>query len=131
MKKKKVKKIKEVKASHSVLLKRAVKTFNAWIRARDAKKLNGRCYTCLNKGTEAGHFRHNNNATKFSEVFVNLQCGDCNRWKSGNLGVYALRLIEEHGLEKVRELERASHLPRRFKNAELEEIISKYSVDNY
>ena len=129
MKKSPLKKVS--KAPYSVLLARAKKTFNAWIRRRDAKKLGGRCYTCPNMGTEAGHFRHNNNATRFSEIFVNLQCGDCNRWKSGNLGVYALRLIEEHGLEKVRELERASHLPRRFKNAELEEIISKYSVDNY
>ena len=86
------------KLPYSVLLAKAKKTFNAWIRRRDAKKLGGRCYTCPNKGTEAGHFRHNNNATRFSEIFVNLQCGDCNRWKSGNLGVYALRLIEEHGL---------------------------------
>src|SRR3990167_9982989 len=113
------------KLPYSVLLARAKKTFNAWIRRRDAKKLGGKCYTCTGVGTEAGHFRHNNNATRFSEIFVNLQCGDCNRWKSGNLGVYALRLIEEHGLEKVRELERASHLPRRFKNAELEEIDRK------
>src|SRR3990167_908351 len=113
------------KLPYSVLLAKAKKTFNAWIRRRDAKKLGGRCYTCPNKGTEAGHFRHNNNATRFSEIFVNLQCGDCNRWKSGNLGVYALRLIEEHGLEKVRGLERASHQRKSFSGKELEAKTTK------
>ena len=113
-------------APHSVLLHRAIKVFNAWVRKRDAVKLKGKCYTCPNEGTEAGHFRHDNNATRFSEVFVNLQCGTCNRWKSGNLGVYALKLIEEHGLKTVRELERASHQVKRFTRTELEDVINTY-----
>lgn|SRR3990167_274581 len=118
------------KLPYAALLKKAARIFNAWIRARDVKKLRGRCYTCSNKGSEAGHFRHNNNATKFSEVFVNMQCSTCNRWKSGNLGVYALRLIKEHGLEKVQALEKASRKPKRFTKEELEQIIERYGKNS-
>lgn len=115
------------KAPYSTLLREAKKVFNAWIRARDAKKLGGKCYTCPNPGDQAGHFRHNNNATRFSEIFVNLQCLNCNQYKSGNLGVYALNLIKEHGLKKVTELERDSYRTKRFSRSELQEIVAKYS----
>ena len=125
MKKTQLKKVS--KAPYSVLLKRARTTFNAWIRRRDAVKLGGKCYTCHNPGDQAGHFRHNNNATRFSEIFVNLQCLNCNKYKSGNLAVYALRLIEEHGLEIVKRLEKESHQTKRFTRTELENLIQTYS----
>lgn len=113
---------------YSVLMKNAVETFNRWIRNRDAKRLNGICYTCRNPGSEAGHFRHNNNATKFNEIFVNLQCTQCNRYQSGNLGIYAIRLIKEYGQEKVDELIKLSHTTVRFNKTELRAIIEKYKI---
>ena len=116
------------KKSISQLKKLAVKTFNAWIRARDVKKLNGRCYTCPKPGEHAGHFRHNNNATRFSEIFVNLQCRNCNVWKSGNLGEYALRLVEEYGKEEVNRLYKLSFTTKRFTIQEYEELIEKYTL---
>lgn len=108
-------------------MRKAVETFNAWVRERDKKRLGGRCYTCLNEGSEAGHWRHNNNATKFREELVNLQCGNCNRYKSGNLAPYTLRLIKEHGQEQVDKWYKESFETKRYNLTELKEIIDKYS----
>ena len=109
------------------LMKKAQVIFNAWIRERDAKKLNGICYTCPERGNQAGHFRHNNNATRFSEIFVNLQGPKCNLYLSGNLGVYAINLIKEHGQETVDKLLKESYRTKTFSRKDLEAIIKKYS----
>ena len=114
----------------SVLKRRAIITFNAWIRHRDATRLNGRCYTCNKPGDQAGHFIHSHNSVRFDPMNVNLQCLPCNQYKSGNLGVYALKLIEEYGLPAVKDLQRRANQVLRFSRGYLEEVISKYAVDN-
>lgn len=113
---------------HSVgqLLKLAVKVFNTYIRQRDKFRLHRKCYTCGKEGTEAGHFIHNKNAVKFDEINVNLQCGTCNRWQSGNLGEYAIRLIKEYGMPAVEALKKRAEQIHRFSRKELEDIIAKY-----
>lgn len=117
---------KRKRTKHAILLDKAVETFNRWVRERDKTRLKGKCYTCGEIGTEAGHFRHNNNATKFSEVFVNLQCTRCNHYLSGNLAAYAIRLTAEYGTELVNKLWKESFKTKTFTIKELQEIISKY-----
>ena len=114
--------------SYSVLMKKAVETFNRWIRERDRIKLGGRCYTCPALGSEAGHWRHNNNATRFNEMLVNLQCTKCNRYMSGNLNAYTLRLIKEHDQELIDKLYKESFITKTFNNTELREIIKRYQL---
>src|SRR3990167_1700332 len=118
----------KVKTVQSIaeLKKVAIKTFNAWIRARDAVRLGGKCYTCGKPGNQAGHYIHSHNSVRFNEILVNLQCFNCNHYASGNLGVYGERLIKEHGLKKIQELRRKAQEIKRFNRIELEEIIKKY-----
>ena len=124
MKKSRLKK--KSKNPYSTLMRKAKETFNAWIRERDRKRLNGLCYTCPKIGSEAGHWRHNNNATRFNEELVNLQCGQCNRYLSGNLTAYTLRLIKEHGQEQVDKWYKESFTNKTYNLTELREIIQKY-----
>ena len=110
----------------SVLKRRAIIAFNAWIRSRDAIRLNGKCYTCGGEGTQSGHYIHSHNSVRFNEILCNLQCFNCNHYASGNLGVYGERLIAEHGLEKIKELRKLANQTKRFSKAELEEVIKTY-----
>lgn len=113
----------------AILMDKAVTVFNRWIRNRDAMLLGGKCYTCLTgEGSEAGHWRHNNNATKFHEKLVRLQCTKCNRYLSGNLAAYTLRLVREHGQEQVDEWYKLSFTTKKFTMGELREIIEKYKL---
>jgi len=56
-----------------------------------------KCYTCgftdIPQNMQAGHFHHDR--LDFSEKNVHVQCVRCNKWLSGNLGVYAERLVED------------------------------------
>jgi len=129
MKKSKLKK--QSKRPLSVLKREAIQVFNAFIRRRDLKKSGGRCYICRNPGAiHAAHFIHNKNAVRFNEMNVNLCCLLCNVFKSGNLGEYALRLIEDYGLKKMQELRQQAVKPMRFSREYLEEKIKKYK-DSY
>lgn len=121
------KKIKLIKVkSLGELKKEAIRVFNAFIRARDAIRLGGRCYTCGKPGDQAGHYIHSHNSVRFNEILCNLQCFNCNHYASGNLGVYGERLIKEHGLVKIQELRRLANQTKRFSKAELEEVIKTY-----
>ena len=78
-----------------------------YIRTKDIDKDgNISCYTCNKKlhYTEAqcGHFIHN----KIDMAMNNLkpQCQYCNKWLHGNLANYAIHLIEDNGIEWVKDL---------------------------
>lgn len=66
-----------------------------------------KCYTCgkliLAKEANASHFIHN----KLDFDLRNLKpcCTGCNLFKHGNLGIYARKLIEENGIDWVKQLE--------------------------
>ena len=110
------------------LKREAIKVFNAWIRRRDKLELGGRCFICGNpNAAHAAHFIHNKNNVRFNEINCNLCCTLCNVFKSGNLGEYAVKLIEAYGLEKVQELRRLATITKRFSRQDYEKIIKKYS----
>lgn len=100
--------------------------FSKFVRLRDK----GRCYTCSKvadyREMDAGHYFHNCSIMFFEEKFVRCQCTGCNRFKHGNLGVYARRLIEEIGLEAFKEAERKSIKFKRWKPREIKEISKIY-----
>jgi hypothetical protein len=93
--------------------KRLWKVFSEYIRRRDQ----GKCFTCSTvqewKDTDAGHYipaGQSNPALYFSEKNVNCQCTSCNRYKHGNLTVYAVRLQDKHGVGVLQELDTLKHL---------------------
>lgn len=88
-----------------------------------------RCYTCkevkLWKEMDCGHFIHDKG--DFLKDNLKPQCSRCNRFLHGNLGVYAERLIEDNGLEWVKDLrQRVEKRGNRWTRDELIRIIEYY-----
>ena len=66
----------------------------------------GICYTCRTGGDwrtrQTGHFIHDK--LDFDRRNLHCQCIACNHYKSGNLGEYALHLMEDIGIDGVNQL---------------------------
>lgn len=112
------------------LHKRAWTLWSIYQRKKSADwQGNSYCYTCLAihpwQDLQLGHFIHGK--LDFDERNVKPQCPRCNLWLSGNLGLYAQRLIEEHGLAWVKQLRiDAARKGNDYKRAEILEVITKY-----
>lgn len=119
--------------SVKTLKAKAWKIFSQYIRQRDR----GVCFTCGLRywneelgevdwhRTHAGHFIHNK--LDFDEMNIHCQCVQCNKWKHGNLGIYALKMAGLYGLEAVEELERRSHQEKPYTIEYLDNVIEMYS----
>jgi len=90
--------------------KRFWKVFSEYIRRRDR----GQCFTCSTrkdyKEMDAGHYIPAGvcqlaPALYFSEKNVHCQCTACNRFKHGNLSVYAINLVRKYGPNILTELD--------------------------
>jgi hypothetical protein len=88
--------------------RRLWKVFSEYIRRRDQ----GKCFTCDTQKPwqemDAAHYVPASvcpPALYFDERNVNCGCTSCNRYKHGNLSVYAYRLAVKHGPEILGELE--------------------------
>lgn len=86
------------------LYKLAQKYFNEFIRLRDLT-----CITCGRRTEEAGHFQHGGNNKysfwcDFNKKNLNGQCTHCNHYLSGNLNIYAEKLIAKYGAEVIAEM---------------------------
>lgn len=120
--------MKTMKAESLPLLHRkAQQAFNRFIRERDQEK---GCISCGGSVDHAGHYFSQGRYThlRYDEMNVNGQCVGCNLYKSGNLILYRMGLINRYGEEQVRELERrAIEDPiRRWGREELRGIINRY-----
>ena len=117
------KKVKHI--SLKSLHKKAWKLQSEYIR----KNSNYICFTCgakLTKATsQAGHYIHKN-CLDFDPINIHCQCVRCNRWLSGNLGIYAERLIAEYGEQAIAELRIRSEQIKKFTIFELEGFILTY-----
>jgi len=103
------------------------KEFSRYIRERDSWI----CFTCDKpaRGSQmhAGHFvPRTYGATYFDEVNVNAQCYNCNIWKRGNAGEYAVRLIKKYGKDKIDDLVQRSRKIHKFTYEELENLYQHY-----
>lgn len=116
-------------SDRSVLLRRAQKKVNEYIRLRDGKK----CISCKYEGNgrqfHAGHFRPQggNSALRFNHDNIHSQCSICNTHKSGNLAEYRINLIEKIGLERVEALESMNNI-KKWTVEELHQIIDAHKI---
>lgn len=73
-------------------------TFSKWIQNRDKQ-----CVTCGSTNRLCGgHFYHG--VLDFDEENINCQCNQCNTYKSGNLAIYSVYLLNKLGEKKFKEL---------------------------
>ena len=116
------------------LHKKCWKLMSEIVRRTGANPLTGlnECYTCRAvkpwKELQAGHRWHRRLDFDFRNI--KPQCQRCNGQQSrgglsGNLGMYERRLIEEHGLEWSRQLERDANAHVGYSVPELESLITE------
>ena len=108
---------------------KAQRSFNAYIRARDA---NEPCICCgaFHDGQwHAGHYRSvgGQPELRFEEDNCHKQASYCNNYKSGNLAEYRIRLIAKIGLERVEFLE-GPHEPKRYRREDYQAIEAEYKA---
>lgn len=111
--------------SKKTLHRKAWETFSRWIRNRDKM-----CICCGNRGNlDASHFWHG--VLDFDEMNVNGTCQSCNRFKGGNLAPYSIYLINKHGVEAFKDLEKRHYLALRGEyrtEQDYLDIIEKYKL---
>lgn len=107
----------------------AQSTFNAYIRARDYGKGCVSCGRSTGAKINAGHYRTVGAAPqlRFDESNCHAQCEHCNRYKSGNLVEYRVRLVERIGSSELERLESDNGI-RRFTIDELKAVIATYKA---
>jgi hypothetical protein len=131
------------------LVKKADKVFSQYIRLRDADTYvqdeegmsyrAGKCVTCPRvvaaegKLTgDCGHFiKRGCKLTRFHPQNAGLQCGQCNHYRGGEEGKFAVYILDTYGRESLDELMRLREEYRRtsykWKRDELNGIIDLYS----
>lgn len=124
-----VKKPKTVAALKKLLWKH----FSIFIRQRDK----GVCFTCGKrddwKNTDAGHYIDKSiggSNLYFDEQNVHAQCTKCNRYLSGNLGQYAMKLQWKYGPGILERLEAKKKGSRPYSYGELTILINYYKKLN-
>lgn len=119
-------KLKQKKEPNLAAFKKIVqRKVNAYIRERDKDKP---CISCGKFGLkmEAGHYWSlgGHSALRYHPDNLNLQCGGCNRWKSGNIGEYRIGLVKRIGAERVQWLDDHRHDEKKWTKEELNEILN-------
>ena len=130
---KKVHTNKKVVAKLSTLKKKAWNLLSECVR-REAADRNGyvRCYTCgalsqWNRGMQAGHaIGGRSNAVLFDEEIIKVQCIHCNIFLKGNYGIFAMKLIKEHGQEWYEKKQSDSHRVIKWTAYDMKERINEY-----
>ena len=101
-----------------------------YIRQRD----NYTCFTCGEKldkyNSHAGHFipHGSYSDTDFDETNLHCQCIRCNKFLSGNLMEYTLKMIKMYGKKHVEDLRRRKHIVKKWTKEELKELIEYYKI---
>ena len=111
------------------LKKHAWRVWSKHIRYRNAdSKGYTECYTCRQRfpasEMHAGHWKHRR--LDFDYFNIHPQCAKCNLYGHGKLDLYTQRLVEDHGIAKVKEKAREAEIIHKYTREELEEIIEKY-----
>jgi len=122
------KKRKEKLKTRSQWMREAQAAFNAYVRWRDRDEA---CVSCGNYtigdvpggGWDAGHYRSTGSAPhlRFNLWNCHKQCVKCNRYLSGNVAEYRIRLIRKIGIDKLCKLE-ADDRPRNYSIDDLKRI---------
>ena len=108
-----------------ILRDKAWKVFADWIKNRDQWT----CITCGKKAEgifmNAGHFIHGRHMD-FIEENISAQCSQCNKWKHGNLAVYAIMIDRKWGAGTAEKLYKLSKTYRGYRKKDYEDVIQKY-----
>lgn len=113
--------------------KRLWAIFSEYIRRKDADvDGNVRCFTCGKvshwKELDAGHYfaKTNGVAMYFDERNVHPQCTGCNRFRHGNLPMYAINLRKKYGDGILEQLDEARRKILKISSAEYYDLIDNY-----
>lgn len=104
--------------------------FSQYIRLSHADSYgNVSCFTCgarmYWKKIQNGHFTSRQyNAGRYDPRNCRPQCYSCNYLHRGNYATYALKIIEQHGVEEIKYLEGLKRIIKQFSVPELEREIS-------
>jgi hypothetical protein len=109
------------------------KVFSIYIRSKDKDfRDNIPCFTCDRvdhwRSFDAGHYIPKSTggaALYFHEKNVHPQCTGCNRFRHGNLTVYALRLQQKYGTGVLEELHKLRG--QQWNRKELERLLAHYT----
>ena len=117
------------------LLPKCQKSFNAYIRYRDADDSGfANCISCgkrIQLGThdyQAGHFIpvSVSSLLRFEESNVNAQCSRCNKYQEGNTLNYEVGLKDKYGDNIVKELKASKNGVRKWNKEELIDLMFYY-----
>lgn len=116
--------------------------FSLYIRERDKWV----CFTCGNhhpRGSgmmQAGHY-HPQGSYKnimYDPMGVHAQCVSCNKWRHGNLAVYAEKLIDRYGLSAFQALCNRSRMSRQWSRQDRQKLLDilrtnpeEYEIEYY
>jgi hypothetical protein len=118
--------MKKKKRTINELRKELWRVFSKWIKVRD-KYI---CFTCGNDcegKANSGHFFHGKSVMSWiDERNVHCQCIGCNKYKSGNLAEYSLKLLETYGGNIIYELKQLKSIKKKWEHKELEDKIEYY-----
>lgn len=109
------------------LIKKADIIFSKFIRNRDAEELKGKCCTCGDPASQAGHFiKRSWKKIRFHPQNVHAQCARCNHYLDGNEAEYSRFIIERYGLETFNWLlsQKVAH---KLTREEVQKVIEAYS----
>lgn len=105
----------------SIKRKKVWKLMSEYVRRSE----NGVCFTCGIKKDwremDAGHFIHKD-CLDYDFVNIHCQCSRCNRFMHGNLGEYAIRLINKYGKKRIEKLRMKGNQIKKFTIKELDDI---------
>lgn len=108
------------------------KMFSLYIRTKYASPMGDIiCYTCGKLGTiktmQAGHgIAGRSNAVLFEEDIVRPQCAGCNIWGRGKYHIFTIKLVNELGMEKFKQIVNASGIPIKYTAQDYRDIYEKY-----
>ena len=117
------------KPKGTTLKKKLWKVFSLYIRTRDQ----GVCISCGKKdaikNVDAGHYipKTAGNSIYFDEQNVHAQCTGCNRFRHGNLSLYALALRQKYGNDILEILDARRRQIRKITIIEYQTLIEKYT----
>lgn len=119
----KIVKVKKVTQKSLTNLKKELRKVTHAIVRHGATK----CYTCgeKNKPLYAGHWQTDgaHSATRYDLDNIRPQCDQCNRWQSGNLAEYTIKLQKELGPARFEALYQRSKQIHKWTRDELEQMI--------
>lgn len=115
--------------TRSDYVKEAQVAFNAYVRERDNGRQCISCETYLNQtgalggSYDCGHYRSVGSAPhlRFDLHNAHGQCKKCNKYKSGNVAEYRIKLLRKIGGARLEALE-CDQMPRKYTTPDLQKI---------